>query len=87
LPACLRLTLAYRSSMIDVESLSSSIRVTIPRGEVDPGQLEELLGWLRIASAARRSTLDEADANAMAEAAKADWWARNKARFLPEAQP
>ena len=73
--------------MIDVESLTSSIRVTIPRGEVDPGQLEELLGWLRIASAARRNTLEEAEADAMAEAAKADWWARNKARFLPEAQP
>ena len=73
--------------MIEVETLSGSIRVIIPQEEVDPARLEEVLGWLRLASAARRSALAEADADAMAEAAKADWWARNKAKFISEAQP
>ena len=73
--------------MIEVESLQDAIRVTIPRVEVDAGQMEQLLGWLRLASAAQRSAMSEAEAEAMAEAAKADWWVRNKSRFLPESQP
>ena len=55
--------------------------------EVDPARLEEMLGWLRLASASSRSALTEADADAMAEAAKTEWWTRNKARFVPEARP
>jgi len=73
--------------MIEVETLDGSVRVTIPQEEVDPVRLEEMLGWLRLASASRRSALAEADAEAMAEAAKAEWWALNKARFVPEARP
>jgi hypothetical protein len=73
--------------MIEVETLHGSIRVTIPQEEVDPARLEEMLGWLRLASAARRSAMAEADAEAMAEAAKSEWWTRNKARFVPESRP
>lgn len=69
--------------MIEVEILPATVRVTIPHGEVDAARLEELLGWLRLGSAARRSVMSQAEADAMAEAAKADWWAANKARFLP----
>ena len=73
--------------MIEVETLERSIRVTIPQEEVDPARLEEMLGWLRLASASSRSALAEAEAEAMAEAAKTEWWTRNKARFVPEARP
>ena len=73
--------------MIEVETLERSIRVTIPQEEVDPARLEEMLGWLRLASASSRSALAEVDAEAMAEEAKTEWWARNKARFVPEAKP
>lgn len=72
--------------MIEVESLPSSIRVTIPHAEVDASRLDEVLAWLRLESATRRSAMTEAEAEAMAEAAKAQWWAENKARFIPSAQ-
>ena len=73
--------------MIQVETLQASIRVTIPNDEVDAKQLDEVLRWLRLESAARRSAMTEDEAEAMAEAMKADWWAQNKARFIPASQP
>ena len=72
--------------MIEVESLPGSIRVTIPRGEVNASRLDEVLAWLRLESATRRSAMTVAEADAMAEAATAQWWEENKARFIPPAQ-
>jgi hypothetical protein len=69
--------------MIDVETIAAGVRVTIPTGDVDPAQLDELLRWLRLESATRRSAMSEAEADAMAEAGKAQWWAENKHRFIP----
>ena len=68
--------------MIAVETTPAGIHVTIPTGEVDPGQLDEVLRWLRLESATRRSALTEAEADAMAESGKAQWWAENKGRFI-----
>ena len=72
--------------MIEVESLPGSIRVTIPRAEVDASRLDEVLEWLRLESATRRSAMTVAEADEMAEAAKEQWWAENKSRFIPPAQ-
>ena len=68
--------------MIAVETTTTGIRVTIPTGEVDPGELDEVLNWLRMESATRRSAMTEAEADAMAESGKAQWWAENKSRFV-----
>ena len=68
--------------MIAIETTPAGIRVTIPTGEVDPGQLDEVLRWLRLESATRRSAMSEAEADAMAETGKAQWWAENKSRFI-----
>ena len=68
--------------MIAVETIPAGIRVTIPTGEVDPSQLDEVLSWLRLESATRRSAMSEAEADAMAEIGKAQWWAENKGRFI-----
>ena len=74
----------YARNMIEVETLPTSIRVTIPNDEVDAGRLDEVLRWLRLESVSRRSAMTEQDAEEMAESAKAEWWAKNKSRFLPE---
>ena len=74
---------AQDTGVIDVETIPAGVRVTIPNGEVDPAQLDELLRWLRLESATRRSAMTEAEADAMAEAGKAQWWAENKSRFIP----
>jgi hypothetical protein len=68
--------------MIAVETIAAGIRVTIPTGEVDPSQLDEVLSWLRLESATHRSAMSETEADAMAEAGKAQWWAENKSRFI-----
>ncbi len=68
--------------MIAVETIPAGIRVTIPTGEVDPLQLDELLRWLRLESAARRSAMPEEEADRLAEDGKAQWWAENKGRFI-----
>ena len=80
--SCPRLRFAQSDRMIAVETTPAGIRVTIPTGEVDPGQLDEVLSWLQLESATRRSAMSEAEADAMAESGKAQWWAENKSRFI-----
>ena len=41
-----------------------------------------MLRWLRLESASRRSAMSEAEADAMAETGKAQWWTENKSRFI-----
>ena len=72
--------------MITVETTEAGVRVTIPRGEVPPERLNTLLDWLRLEAVARHSQLSEPEADRLAEAAKADWWAANKDRFIPPAR-
>jgi hypothetical protein len=73
--------------MITVETTDGAVRVTVPKDEVPPERLNAFLEWLRFESLARRSRLTEEEANRFAEEVKADWWGRNKARFIPPAQP
>ena len=68
--------------MITVETTDAGLRVTIPKDEVPPQRLNSFLDWLRLESIAARSRLTEADADRLADEAKADWWAANKDRFV-----
>ena len=81
-PLCPRYSFAQGAGMIAVEITPAGIRVTIPTGEVVPSQLDEVLSWLRLESVTRRSAMSEAEADAMAESGKAQWWAENKSRFI-----
>ena len=72
--------------MITVETTEAGMRVTIPREEVPPERLNSFLDWLRLESIAAKCRLTEADADRLAEEAKADWWAANKGRFIPPGQ-
>ena len=72
--------------MITVETTDAGLRVTIPKDEVPPQRLNSFLDWLRLESIAAKSRLTEADADRLAEEAKADWWAANKGRFIPPGQ-
>lgn len=68
--------------MITVESTEEHVRLTIPRAEVSPELLNDLLARLEAESALSQSALTEADADAMAEQSKAAWWDSNKQRLL-----
>ena len=67
--------------MITVEINPGSTRVTIPSDDVSPDRLRPFLDWLRLEAVVHRSQLSEAEAERMAEEAKAQWWAKNKAHF------
>ena len=67
--------------MITVETNPGSTRVTIPSDDVSPDRLRPFLDWLRLEAVAHRSQLSEAETERMAEEAKVQWWAKNKARF------
>lgn len=73
--------------MITVETTDAGVRVTVPKDEVPPERLNAFLDWLRFESLALRSHLTEMEADCLAEEVKADWWARNKHRFIPPGQP
>ena len=68
--------------MIIIESTEADVRVTIPKGDVPPDRLNIILDWLRLESTMRDGALSEEEAERLAEDAKADWWAANKARFV-----
>jgi hypothetical protein len=72
--------------MITVEATDAGMRVTIPKDEVPPERVNSFVDWLRLEAVARRSGLSEADADRLAEEIKADWWTKNKSRFISPAE-
>jgi hypothetical protein len=72
--------------MITVEATDAGMRVTIPTDEVPPERVNSFVDWLRLEAVARRSGLSEEDADRLAEEIKADWWTKNKNRFIPPAE-
>ena len=72
--------------MITVEATDAGMRVTIPKDEVPPERVNSFVDWLRLEAVARQSALTEADADRLAEEIKADWWTKNKGRFIPPAE-
>lgn len=71
--------------MISVQATAETIHLRIPRGEVTDERLAQIFHGLRLEGAVSGSRLTEAEADAMAEEMKSDWWARNKDRFVPPA--
>jgi hypothetical protein len=69
--------------MISVEFTADTIHLHIPRADVSDARLAQLLRGLRLEAAIAGSRLTDAEADAMAEEMKADWWARNEHRFIP----
>ena len=69
--------------MITIETTEAGLRVTIPKDDVPPERVGSFVDWLRLEALARRSRLTEADADGLAEEAKASWWTANKDRFIP----
>ena len=69
--------------MISVESTADTIHLHIPRADVSDARLVQILRELRLETAIGGSRLTDAEADAMAEEMKADWWARNEHRFIP----
>jgi hypothetical protein len=72
--------------MIMVENTDTDVRVTIPRNAVPPKQLNAFLDWLRLEEIAQRSGLAEEEADRIAEAIKAEWWAANKKKLIPPSE-
>ena len=73
--------------MITIESTDTELRVTVPKDEVPAERLNAFLDWLRFESSTSQSHLTEQEANRLADEVKADWWARNKHRFIAPGQP
>ncbi len=69
--------------MISVESTADTIHLHIPRADVSDARLAQILRGLRLETAIGGSRLTDAEADAMAEDMKAEWWARNEHRFIP----
>lgn len=69
--------------MITVESTEKEIHVTIPRGEMDPAQIEAILRPFRFTSLVAGSAMSQGEALRLAEESKADWWEKNQDRFAP----
>lgn len=72
--------------MITVEKTGTDMRVTIPKDAVPPKQLNAILDWLRLEEIVQHSRLSEADADRIADDIKAEWWAANKDRFIPQSE-
>jgi len=72
--------------MIMVENTDTDVRVTIPRNAVPQKQVNAFLDWLRLEEIAQRSGLAEEEADRIAEASKAEWWAANKKKLIPPSE-
>jgi hypothetical protein len=70
--------------MISVESTDDALLVRIPYGEISEQRVMEMLRDFQVERIFATSKMTEEEADAMAEEMKADWWERNKERFLPK---
>lgn len=68
--------------MITIESTADVIHGHIPRAEMSEERLDQILNGIRLETTVAGNQLTDAEADAMAEEMKADWWARNKHRFV-----
>lgn len=68
--------------MVTVEANEKEIRLTIPTEGMPREEVDLFVGWLRAEATARRSRLTEAQAHELAEQINADWWEKNKGRFV-----
>lgn len=69
--------------MITVEATDTETRVIIPRGELDPAQIEAILCPFQFTSLVSGSQMSKAEAMKLADESEADWWAKNEHRFAP----
>ncbi len=70
--------------MIAVAADDKEICVRIPTSEMTADEARALVDWLRVEVISRQSRLTEDRARELSEEFKADWWARNQARFPGE---
>ena len=68
--------------MIDVKAENGVVRLTFPTDGMSAEQVNDFVNWLRHESVARRSRLTETAAWQLSEDLKADWWEKNKERFV-----
>ena len=69
--------------MISIESNEKEVRVTIPRSDINPDELEAVLGPIRFASSVFKSQMTKEEAFQLAETLKSEWWKKNQDRFDP----
>lgn len=69
--------------MISIESNEKEVRVTIPRSDINPDELEAALGPLRFASSVLKSQMTKEEAFQLGETVKSEWWKKNQDRFGP----
>ena len=70
--------------MIAVRAEKDRVEVTIPTEGMTPEEVNNFVSWLRVESIVFHSKLTEEAAWKLSEEIKADWWAANKHRFIPQ---
>ena len=68
--------------MFAVEKVGNRIRLEFSSDECPDPLLGQILAKARIEEAVSRSNLTVESANMLAEEMKADWWSRNRDRFV-----
>ncbi len=74
----------YVPPMIAVKADKDRVEITIPTDGMTPEEVNDFISWLRVESIVQRSKLTEQAAWQLAEDIKADWWEKNKHRFIPQ---
>lgn len=70
--------------MIAVKADKDHVEISIPTEGMTPEEVNGFVSWLRLEAIARRSKLTEEAAWKLSEDIKADWWAKNSHRFIPQ---
>ncbi|GAB4022526.1 hypothetical protein [Spirosoma koreense] len=68
---------------IHLDTQSDKYLISIDRSAVDRQWLAQLIERIRLEELAAQFNFGE-DIEALGEQSKADWWARNKSRFIDE---
>lgn len=68
---------------IQLETKADKYLISIDKAAIDREWLVQLIEKLRIEELAKQFDFDE-DIEALGEQIKADWWAKNKERFIHE---
>jgi hypothetical protein len=69
--------------MVTIESTEKELRVIIPRGEMEVGQVEAILRPFKFLSLVADTEMTKDEARRLSEESKANWWKKNRGRFQP----
>lgn len=70
---------------VHFESSANRYVISLDKQAINQDVMLRMIEWLNVESLAQKAGVDDESLEQLADEIKADWWAKNKHRFIPTA--